>query len=127
MANSTKQALEKINEVSRQLLSRILIVQSSIQEKPKAQDEPITNEPSTNEQITDHELTELMSKRQSLVNDLFEKSTAEEISLEITLLNEMIALDSELSSKSHACKQALAEQVIKLKKSKKVKKSYQQY
>ncbi|MCP5079992.1 MAG: hypothetical protein GY951_18345 [Psychromonas sp.] len=122
MVNSTKKALEQINEVSRQLLSRILFVQNSIQEHKKVQAEPATNE-----QITDHELTKLMSKRQSLINCLFKQNTREEISLEINLLNEMVSLDSELSNKSQACKQALAEQVIKLKKSKKVKKSYQKY
>jgi hypothetical protein len=39
----------------------------------------------------------------------------------------MISLDSELSKQSKAYKQLLAEQVIKLKKSKKVSKSYQKY
>lgn len=132
MANSTKQALEKINEVSRQLLSRILDVQNSIQEKPQIQDEPIANEtiPNkqvNNEQITAQELTELMSERQSLISRLFEKKSTEEISLELNLLNEMVSLDNELSNKSQGCKQVLAEQVLKLKNSNKVKKSYQKY
>jgi len=132
VANSTKQALEKINEVSRQLLSRILDVQNSIQEKPQIQDEPIANEtiPNkqvNNEQITAQELTELMSERQSLISRLFEKKSTEEISLELNLLNEMVSLDNELSNKSQGCKQVLAEQVLKLKNSNKVKKSYQKY
>ena len=68
-----------------------------------------------------------MSKRQDLISTLFEQKTTEELSIEVELLNEMISLDSELSSKSQKCKQALAEQIITLKNNKKVKKSYQKY
>ncbi|MBL0710363.1 MAG: hypothetical protein JJV99_05050 [Colwellia sp.] len=115
-----KKMLEKINKISRQLLSRILVVQNTIQEKPNVQyDSEVT------EQVTEHELTELMHQRQNLIRNLFEQYSADEVSLEVNLFDETVALDSELSKKSQLCKQDLAEQVIKLKKSKKVKKSYQ--
>ena len=53
MVNNTKQAIEKINDVSRQLLSRILIVQNIIQEKPAAQTESMTNKQASSKQVTD--------------------------------------------------------------------------
>lgn len=122
MANDTKQLLEKINEVSRQLLSRILAVQNSIKKNTV-----VINESSRDESITEHALTELMSKRESLIHFLFKQKTNDEIAQELILLNEMVSLDSELSSQSQACKQILAEQVIRVKKSKKIAKSYQLY
>jgi hypothetical protein len=39
----------------------------------------------------------------------------------------MLALDAELARKAQTCKQALAEQVLQLKKSVKVTQSYQEY
>lgn len=117
MSNDTKHQLEIINDVSRQLLSRVLAISNQVQE----------NKTNISEPTTDDELTELMVTRQRLIHSLFEKNTHEEISIEIDLLNEMVLLDIELSNQSNECKQALAKQVIKLKKSKKVTKSYQKY
>lgn len=122
MTSSVKLALEHINEVSRQLLSRILAAHKKIQENKTIIDESSHDEP-----ITEHELTELMTERQNLISCFFEQNIKVEIALEPDLLNEMVNLDSELSSASLACKKALSEQVIKLKKSKKVTKSYQKY
>jgi len=62
-----------------------------------------------------------------LISELFEQNTKEDIANELTLVNEMVSLDGEITSKSQACKQMLSEQVIRLKKGKKVSKSYQQY
>jgi len=115
-----KKMLEKTNKISRHLLSRVLVMQNNIQEKPN-----VKYDSGATEQVTEHELTELMDQRQNLIKNLFEQYSAEEISHEVDLLNEMVTLDSELSKRSQLCKQDLAEQVIKLKKSKKVKKSYQ--
>jgi len=115
-----KKMLEKTNKISRHLLSRVLVMQNNIQEKPN-----VKYDSEATEQVTEHELTELMDQRQNLIKNLFEQYSAEEISHEVDLLNEMVTLDSELSKRSQLCKQDLAEQVIKLKKSKKVKKSYQ--
>ncbi|WP_057830873.1 hypothetical protein [Colwellia sp. TT2012] len=122
MVNNTKKALKQINEVSRQLLSRILIVQKKTQENTT-----ITNESKTGRSITDNELTELMSKRDSLIHCLFDQKTTSDVAQELTLLNEMVSLDNEISSISQACKKILAEQIIRIKKSKKVSKSYQKY
>ena len=119
---NTKQLLEQINEVSRQLLSRILTVKNNIQE-----DTVIINESNSDESITDHALTELMSKRSRLINCLFEQKITGELAKELSLVNEMVSLDSQLSSQSQKCKDIYAEQIIRLKKRKKASKSYQKY
>ena len=122
MLISAKKSLEQINELSRQLLSRILTMQKEIQ-----QNSININESNDDSSIIENELTKLMSKRHTLILCLFEQKTVKEISQELILLNEMVSLDSELSDKSKTCKQSLAEQVIRLKKRKKVTKSYQKF
>lgn len=97
------------------------------QEKIENSNESLNDESASDSQITENKLTELMANRDNLIHDLFEQNTHEEISIEFNLLNEMVSLDSKLSSQSKAYKKLLAEQVIKLKKSKKVSKSYQKY
>lgn len=127
MHRDTKQALEQINEVSRQLLSRILTVQNEVLENTVMINKSSGEESNNNELLTEHALTELMSQRESLIKCLFKQNTTNDITQELTLLNDMVSLDSELTSKSKSCKKILAEQVIRLKKGKKVSKSYQQY
>ncbi|KGJ91391.1 hypothetical protein [Colwellia psychrerythraea] len=127
MTNDIKSSLEQINEVSRQLLSRMLSLYNQSQVSPESSNELLSDESTSNSEILENKLTDLMANRDSLVRSLFEKNTHEEITKELNLLNEMISLDSELSKQSKAYKQLLAEQVIKLKKSKKVSKSYQKY
>jgi len=97
------------------------------QEKIENSNESLNDESASDSQITENKLTELMANRDNLIHDFFEQNTHEEISIEFNLLNEMLSLDSKLSSQSKAYKKLLAEQVIKLKKSKKVSKSYQKY
>ena len=115
MLNDTKKKLEVINQVSRQLLSQILAVLTETQENTT-----LITEAADDESITDKEIEQLTSKRSRLIHSLFENKSTDEISQELSLLNEMITLDTELSNQSKACKQALAEQLIKLKKSQKV-------
>lgn len=97
------------------------------QEKTEHSNESFNDDSTGDSQVTENKLNELMANRDSLIKSLFEKNTHEEISIELILLNEMLSLDTKLSSQSKAYKQVLAEQVIKLKKSKKVSKSYQKY
>ena len=127
MSNDIKSSLEKINEVSRQLLSRILTMYNKSQEKTQNSDEDLNDESTSNSQTPENQLTEVMANRDSLIRSFFKQNTQEEISIELNLLNEMLSLDAKLSKQSKAYKQLLAEQVIKLKKSKKVSKSYQKY
>lgn len=127
MSDDIKGSLEKINDVSRQLLSRILAMYNKSQEKIEYVNESFDDDSTSDSQVTEKKLSELMANRDSLIKSLFEKNTHEEISIELILLNEMLSLDTKLLSQSKAYKQVLAEQVIKLKKSEKVTKSYQQY
>lgn len=127
MSDDIKGSLEKINDVSRQLLSRILTMHNKSQESSATINESSNDTTITDDSTSENELTELMANRDSLIHRLFEQNTHEKISIELFLLNEMISLDAELSSQSKAYKQLLAEQVIKLKKSKKITKSYQKY
>lgn len=127
MSNDIKSSLEQINDVSRQLLSRILTMHNKSQEKTESSNESLNDESTNDSQTPENQLTELMANRNSLIRSLFEQNTHEDISIELNLLNEMLSLDTRLSNQSKAYKQLLAEQVIKLKKSKKVSKSYQKY
>ena len=122
MTTGVKQALININELSRQLLSCMLSGQEVSQEKTDTQEHAAAVNT-----VTDKELTELLSQREGLIKDLFEQNTTQDIALALTLVNEMLALDAELARKAQTCKQALAEQVLQLKKSVKVTQSYQEY
>lgn len=126
MPSETKKLLEQINEVSRQILSHVLAVQNTVRNNTTMVNELEGEEPDSDEFMSEYALTELMSKRESLIHSLF-KQKNEEVAHEQDLLNEMLLLDSDLLNKSQACKETLAGQVIRLKKSKKVSKSYQKY
>jgi hypothetical protein len=126
VTTTTKSSLEQINDVSRQLLSCIQSISTSLE---FSNNNTATNSPEENvEELPENtELPKLVSERQSLIMYLFEHNTAEELNSEAELLQEMLTLDSELIRSSTMTKQETAEQVIKLKKSKKIKKTYQKY
>lgn len=126
MPKDIKHSLEQINEVSRQLLSRILSVQNTTQEHTNVINES-NNDSTSDRLIKDNELTQLMTQREHLITCLLKEKTTKQLAQELDLLNEMVSLDSELTNSSQSCKETLAAQVIKLKKSKKVTKSYQKY
>jgi len=119
VASSTKSKLEKINNVSRQLLSRIIEVERNLKNVNQAIEDDITEEPS--------DILILMENRQELISHFFNQYSLKEISSEELLINELHRLDQELTTASNACKKSIMEQVIKLKKSNKVTKSYQKY
>ncbi len=125
MTNNVNAAINEINDISRQLLSRILAVLKKIEQKTE-QSSPNASHENTDE-ITENELSALMSQRQKLINNLFNHYSQQELSNESDLLNQMSALDKKLSTSSQTCKQALANQIIKLKKRDQVAQSYQKY
>ena len=130
MPNDIKQTLESINEISRQILSCILSMHEETRDNiaPVIKVETKTEGNLNNEKIiTENDISEMMSKREKLIHIIFEQKTIEEISLERNLLNEMVSLDNQLSAQSKVYKKMLSDQVIKLKKSKKVKNVYQKY
>jgi len=132
--NRTIKCLEEVNQVSQQLLLRILSVQKESQlatqdlvNKSRAATKNKEQQNKSNELDELDELSELMRKRDKLITTLFEENTKEEIAIEIKLLQDMISLDNKLSDQAEQFKKSLTEQVIKIKKGKKIKKSYQQY
>ncbi|TWX54132.1 hypothetical protein [Colwellia hornerae] len=128
MADCTQKHLKKINKVSRQLLSRILATHNNIQLSPLKSNLEITEEQLANRENKElAELTELSQKRQILITKLFKNNTAEKMNAESELVQEMIALDIELTANAKSSKQLITEQVLKVKKSKKITKSYQKY
>lgn len=127
MKNRTIKLLEEVNQVSRQLLLRILSVQKESQLTPQDLVTKSGDKEQQNKSNELNELSELMQKREKLIITLFEENTKEEISLEVKLLQDMISLDKKLTDHAEQFKKLLTEQVIKIKKGKKIKKSYQQY
>lgn len=125
MAGNTQKLLEEINTVSRQILSRILTMEKNSQVLPQEQDLKSTETPFIKNEYK--ELTKSIEKRQILITHLFEQNTAENISAESGLIQEMIALDNELTANAKLSKQAITERLIKMKKSKVAAKSYQKY
>lgn len=125
MGNNTKKSIQQINDVSRQILSRILVMQTDSQ--VFSQEHGLKNTKIQSIDDENKELTELTEKRKILITNLFEQNTIDNISSESDLLQEMIALDSELTANAKLSKQVITEQVIKVKKSKKITKSYQKY
>lgn len=123
---NVKESLIEINKLSRQILSRIEIIHGQVQEDHQKESinktDSIPSEPSI-----ETELNVLLVNRQHLITQLFEQFKLEEIKEQSILLSELTSLDTELSQRSQLCKNALAAQVIKLKKSKKVANSYKKY
>ncbi|PCI56630.1 MAG: hypothetical protein COB45_04575 [Gammaproteobacteria bacterium] len=125
MTDCTKRHLEEINEVSRQLLSRILAAHADSQTNPQGGDlENPEGEPAKKES---DDIAKLTEKRHTLITQLFERNTPENISAESDLIEKMVALNNKLTANAKLCKQAITEQLIKIKKSNKVTKSYQKY
>ncbi|WP_182258830.1 hypothetical protein [Colwellia sp. BRX8-4] len=114
--------------MSRQMLSRILVMQTDSQVFSQEQGLKNTKTQSLddeNKELTG--LTQLTEKRQILITKLFEQNTAENMSAESELFQEMITLDSDLTANAKLSKQTITKQMIKIKKSKKITKSYQKY
>ncbi|WP_159818338.1 hypothetical protein [Colwellia sp. 20A7] len=128
MPNKLKTRLENIVEISRQALLQLEI---QVKNTITSNDENIlTDNQSINEvqyQLNSQQLLKLLAKRQSLISQLFENYTQKKLSVELTMINEMVALDEQLTSLSQNNKQALAAQVTKLKKSSKVRNLYNKY
>ncbi|MBA6350890.1 hypothetical protein [Colwellia sp. BRX9-1] len=122
MPNSIKTSIKQINDVSRQLLSRIQSVQKNSQ---NTHDLSETSKEKNSKEIS--QLPELMSQRKELITHLFSHFSSIEISSEQVLLIEMTSIDNELTSQSKACKNIITEQIIKLKNSTKIIKSYKKY
>lgn len=130
MPNKANTSLEAINELSRQLLSQLDIQRESAESGEQktvllnADEKTVLD---NNLQYSDEEMASLVARRHTLIDLLFKTFTQEQLSIELQLVNEMVLLDNQLTSNSQRNKQALAAQVLKLKKSKKITSFYQKY
>jgi hypothetical protein len=125
VTNHTKRFIEQINDISRQLLSRILATQKNVQLLPQELASEVTET-----QLTDKknkELLKLMDQRQKLISALFKQNSSEDIGTQPKLLQEMISLDNELTANAELSQKAVSALIIEIKKSKKIIKNYQKY
>jgi len=121
-------SLETINELSRLILSQLNIrIENTEHESSQDKLPEVSPETADNDQYTDEQLAKLITERHNLIDLLFKTYSQVQLSVGLALINEMVSLDQYLTSSSQQSKQALAEQVIKLKKSKKVTRLYQKY
>jgi len=138
MPSKVKASLEGINEVSLQILSLLdvqiesfdLNTRNEISTDGVIQETSLIENTSPDieqDKITDKKLFSLLENRQSLITQLFEMYTQEQLSVELPLVNMMVDFDKQLIVKSQSNKQLLGVEMLKLQKSKKVKSLYQKY
>jgi hypothetical protein len=123
-----KESLEAIIDVSRQLLSQLEL---QMNDTITSNDENVLNDNLSidieQKKLGEERLFKLLSERQSLMTQLFETYTQEQLSAELVMVNEVVTFNTRLMSLSQNNKQVLAQQITKLKKSNKVKDLYQKY
>lgn len=125
MTSNTKGLIEEINEISRQLLSRILATQNNEQRSTLDLVLDVTQTQQTDEE--NKKLSKLMEQRKNLISTLFEQNSSESINSQSELLQEMVSLDNELTANAELSKKSVSNQIIEIKKSKKIAKTYQKY
>ena len=143
MSNTVQALLTKINDLSRQLLSSLdgmskkpntaspqidtveNLAASKNSAKQHSSDNNHANADNTENEIEN--LMPLMQQRQALIEKLFSEYRPEQISLAAESLQQMVDLDNALTHQASNTKQSFKQQVIALKNSKKVNKSYQKY
>jgi hypothetical protein len=125
VTSNTKGLIEEINEISRQLLSRILATQNNEQRSTLDLVLDVTQTQQTDEE--NKKLSKLMEQRKNLISTLFEQNSSESINSQSELLQEMVSLDNELTANAELSKKSVSNQIIEIKKSKKIAKTYQKY
>jgi hypothetical protein len=73
------------------------------------------------------QLINLKNEREILLQQLFDQYSKEQIQIHFFLVNQIIALDESLNTKSQKIKQSFSEKLISLKKGKKKADAYQKY
>jgi hypothetical protein len=137
VGNSVEALLTEINDLSRQLLLSL----AGVPKKPKTASPQIDSvkslaaskhsaEQGSSDNNADNAIENLMpliQQRQALIEQLFSQHRPEQISLAAESLQHMVDLDNALTEQASNTKQSFKQQVIALKNSKKVNKSYQKY
>lgn len=128
MPKKLRSSLEAINEVSRQLLSQLdsKVMHDDTMNEKKSAIKSLSSDSDENV-LNNKGLLNLVNERQHLITHLFNNYTQNQLGSELDLINEMVSLDKQLTSTSQKNKDVLSQQVIKLKKSNKVKNLYQKY
>jgi hypothetical protein len=128
VTNNAEEDINAIIILSRQLLSLFDINIESTTTENNQNTVKLASSISTEiSQLSDEKLSSLVTERQNFIHQLFESYTQEQLKPHIKLLTEILLFDQQLIVKSQANKKLLAEQVIKLKNSKKVRKLYNKY
>ena len=128
MTSKMKESLEAIIDVSRQLLSQLKL--QKINTITSDNENVLIDNLSINvekKQLSNEQLLHLSSERQSLITQLFDTYTQEQLSVELVMINELVSLDAQLTASSQSSKQALGQQVAKFKKSNTVRELYKKY
>ena len=127
MTNNIKASLETINKLSQLLIAQLDARIENTERDNSQQTLTVASSTNDTEQYSDQQLAKLVTERHALISQLFNTYTQEQLSVELPLINELVSLDNQLTSKSQHNKQTLAAKILKLKKSKKVSKLYQKY
>lgn len=107
--DNVEQQLQLINSKSHELLKRLEINVDA------------------GEDLETDEITQLQTEREQLISQLFAQYTNKDIEQELSLINQMIGLDTDLQIKTAALKQSFASKLIKIKKGQKSAKTYKKY
>ena len=127
MTNNIKASLETINKLSQLLIAQLDARIENTERDNSQQTLTVASSTNDTDQDSDQQLAKLVTERHALISQLFNTYTQEQLSVELPLINELVSLDNQLTSKSQHNKQTLAAKILKLKKSKKVSKLYQKY
>jgi len=126
VSSDVKATIESINELSQILLAQFDIQRESTEGNVAQQTSTeLSADSATTNQYSDEKLLHLVASRDALIRQLFERYNQAQLSAELVLINEMVSLDQQLTSKSLQNKQALSAQVLKLRKNKKITNLYQ--
>jgi Arc/MetJ family transcription regulator len=108
-ADNIEQQLQLINIKSQELLKRLEI---NIDD---------------DESLDTDKITQLQTEREQLISHLFAQYSKSDIEKELSLINVMVNLDTDLQIKTEALKQSFANKLIKIKKGQKSAKTYKKY
>jgi len=92
MANQLKANLNAIIDISQQLLSMLNLESDLTSNSDTVFTDHLSNGPKN--QLNEEQLRILLSERQRLISQLFEKYTQVQLSSALTMINEMVTLDN---------------------------------
>ena len=100
MTNNVKAILESINKLSQQLMAQLDVRIENTERDNSQQTLTVASSTNDTEQYSDQQLAKLVTERHALISQLFNTYTQEQLSVELPLINELVSLDNQLTSKS---------------------------